>query len=246
MTVRVCGSQLWLWLRLPCRWAGRASKCPYVVPSSRLCVVCAACLGLVSRRRWCAPVSRAPCAADVAVVGVRNPFEVVKQQMQVGLHKNSKQALRNILRVEGIRGLYAGYFSTLVREVPFDALQFVMYEAIKARYRRYKGDEPLVLWENCAIGSCAGAMAAGVTTPLDVVKTRLMTQTGVAASERYTGVVHALRTIYAQEGARALFSGVRQRVAWIGLGGAIFFGSFEELRRVMTPDTASAGADVAY
>ena len=50
--------------------------------------------------------------ADVAVCLVRNPFEVVKQQLQSGMHKNTRDAVLTILRLEGFRGLYAGYFST--------------------------------------------------------------------------------------------------------------------------------------
>lgn len=51
-------------------------------------------------------------AADVAVCAVRNPFEVVKQQMQSGMHNSTRDAVRTILKHEGMRGLYAGYFST--------------------------------------------------------------------------------------------------------------------------------------
>lgn len=87
----------------------------------------------------------------------------------------------------------------------------------------------LVLWENAALGSLAGAIAAACTTPLDVVKTRLMTDTG--SEPRYSGVIHALRTIAREEGPRALLAGIGPRVAWIGFGGAIFIGSFEEFRR---------------
>ena len=46
--------------------------------------------------------------ADVAVVAVRNPFEVIKQQTQAGLHKSSVEAFRYVIRHEGIAGLYAG------------------------------------------------------------------------------------------------------------------------------------------
>jgi hypothetical protein len=40
-------------------------------------------------------------------------------------------------------------------------------------------------------------------------------------------------------GLPALFAGVRPRVLWISLGGAIFIGSFEELRRRLAPHLAS-------
>jgi solute carrier family 25 S-adenosylmethionine transporter 26 len=81
------------------------------------------------------------------------------------------------------------------------------------------------------LGAISGACAAAVTTPLDVAKTRLMTQTLVASELRYTGVLHALTKVYEEGGVRALFAGIKPRVAWISVGGAIFIGSFEEYRR---------------
>lgn len=65
----------------------------------------------------------AAAVADVAVVGVRNPFEVVKQQMQSGMHKSTSDALRTILASDGVAGFYAGYASTVLREIPFDAIR---------------------------------------------------------------------------------------------------------------------------
>jgi solute carrier family 25 S-adenosylmethionine transporter 26 len=75
--------------------------------------------------------------------------------------------------------------------------------------------------------SASAAVAGGVTTPLDVVKTRLMTQSGGA--RRYRGWWDCLRATVAEEGAGALLSGLRPRVLWLGIGGAVFMGSFEAL-----------------
>jgi solute carrier family 25 S-adenosylmethionine transporter 26 len=216
------------------------------------------------------------------VAAVRNPFEVVKQQMQAGLHASTRDAVRTILRVEGWRGFFAGYGSTVAREIPFDAIEFALYEKLKATWKEHKqmraapaadGSAPapvdLVFGENAACGSVAGGVAAAVTTPLDVVKTRLMTQIDVskmqaataqtaregmeamvavthqaqqpaagaalAAHDRYKGWADAMVRIYREEGMAALYSGIRPRVAWISLGGAIFIGSFEELKRRMSP-----------
>lgn len=100
----------------------------------------------------------------------------------------------------------------------------------------------LVLWENCVAGSVAGGLAAAVTTPLDVVKTRLMTQSASDAG-RYKGVVDALRRIAQEEGTAALFSGIGPRVMWIALGGSIFFGAFEELSRRLRGAVAGGGRE---
>ena len=191
----------------------------------------------------------AAALADVAVCAVRNPFEVVKQQMQLGLHANTRAAVSKIVATDGVlRGLYAGYLSTLLREIPFDAIQFALYELLKARYAAAKAGSaaaasrvdvggaaplppPLVLWENAMLGCFAGGVAAAATTPLDVIKTRLMTQTRTAAAERYAGWRDAARRIVREEGVAALFSGIRPRVAWISIGGGIFIGTYEEGKR---------------
>lgn len=170
--------------------------------------------------------------ADTCVCLIRNPFEVVKQQMQLGLHKSTAEAFRTILRVDGARGLSAGFLSTIAREVPFDAVQFVMYEYMKASLMQHQGRD-LELWQNMGLGFVCGGTAAALTTPLDVAKTQLMTQTNTAKSLRYTGVIHALTSIYKEGGMAALFAGVKPRVAWISIGGAIFIGSFEEYTRLL-------------
>lgn len=58
-----------------------------------------------------------------------------------------------------------------------------------------------------------------------------MTQHGVTGESRYLGFRDAFKRIAAEEGPAVLFAGTPQRVAWISLGGAIFFGTFEEARR---------------
>ena len=75
--------------------------------------------------------------------------------------------------------------------------------------------------------SASAALAGGATTPLDVVKTRLMTQSG--GVRRFRGWWDCLRATVAEEGAGALLRGLRPRVLWLGIGGAVFMGSFEAL-----------------
>lgn len=58
-----------------------------------------------------------------------------------------------------------------------------------------------------------------------------MTQHGVSGRSRYLGFRDAFSRVAAEEGVSVLFAGSAQRVAWISLGGAIFFGTFEEARR---------------
>jgi solute carrier family 25 S-adenosylmethionine transporter 26 len=69
---------------------------------------------------------------------VRNPFEVVKQQMQAGMHESAVGAVRSIVKADGFIGLYNGYSSLVMREIPFDMMQFVIYEKLKKIAKREK------------------------------------------------------------------------------------------------------------
>jgi solute carrier family 25 S-adenosylmethionine transporter 26 len=62
------------------------------------------------------------------------PSEVVKQQIQGGMHKSTLSALDSILRTSGVAGLYRGYFGQIMRDIPFRAVQLTSYEAVKAWY----------------------------------------------------------------------------------------------------------------
>ncbi len=120
----------------------------------------------------------------------------------------------------------------MCRDVPFAAIQFSIVEGGKRRWRARSGEEPSAQQVG-ALGSAAAAVAGAATAPLDVVRTRLMTQTG--ATEGYRGFSHAVRRIHAEEGAGAFFRGGGTRIAWLTLGGFIFIGSYEGVKRALAP-----------
>ncbi|KAL8930982.1 MAG: hypothetical protein Q9208_000083 [Pyrenodesmia sp. 3 TL-2023] len=170
----------------------------------------------------------AASAGEVAACAVRVPTEVIKQRAQAAQQPSSMAALRFILArrrdigVPGVwRELYRGWGITIMREVPFTAVQFPLWEGMKAWRRRETGREQVTNVESGLYGSVAGAVAAGLTTPLDVLKTRLM-----LAKER-EAALPLFRRIWREEGPRAFVAGMGPRVMWISAGGAIFLGSYE-------------------
>lgn len=72
-----------------------------------------------------------------------------------------------------------------------------------------------------------------ITTPLDVLKTRLMTQ---GASGRYKNLFDATVTIARTEGLGAFMSGWQPRLIWISLGGFVFFPVLEAAKKYYAPN----------
>ncbi|OVA10614.1 Mitochondrial carrier protein [Macleaya cordata] len=160
---------------------------------------------------------------------VRVPTEVVKQRMQTGQFASAPDAVRLIVRKEGFKGLYAGYSSFLLRDLPFDAIQFCIYEQIRIGYK-LAAKRDLNDPENAIIGAFAGAITGAITTPLDVIKTRLMVQ---GSANQYKGILDCVQTIVREEGPPALLKGIGPRVLWIGIGGSIFFGVLERTKLLL-------------
>ncbi|CAM9948956.1 unnamed protein product [Ectocarpus sp. 6 AP-2014] len=167
----------------------------------------------------------AASVAETMACLVRVPTENVKQKMQAGLHGTATETMNAILKNSGMMGFYTGYLTTVVREIPFSFIQFPIYEGLKAAWAKRRGG-PLEPYEAAGCGSVSGAFAAAVTTPMDVVKTRLMLGTD-KHGETYRGLGDTFRRVYTEEGAAALMSGVTPRVTWIGIGGFVFFGVYE-------------------
>ncbi|GAA5796283.1 mitochondrial carrier domain-containing protein [Helicostylum pulchrum] len=168
----------------------------------------------------------ASCGETVACT-VRVPTEVIKQRMQTKQFTKTSAAVSHVLRTEGILGMYRGFLSTVAREIPFTCIQFPLYEYFKRTYATMKGrpTEPI---EAAFMGSFAGAVAAATTTPLDVCKTRIMLSSKNQNTKHYDGIISTMKRIAAEEGPRALFSGIGPRVMWISIGGSIFLGVYEK------------------
>ncbi|XP_070016474.1 uncharacterized protein [Nicotiana sylvestris] len=185
------------------------------------------------------------------------PCEVIKQRMQVqgtskywasvalkdgscvtqgpnmyGYYSGMFQAGCSIWKEQGPKGLYAGYFSTLVRDVPFAGLMVTFYEALKSmtEYGKLKWFNNLSYHSNGSIeglllGGLAGGLSAYVTTPLDVIKTRLQVQ-GTTLS----GWLDAVQKIWMTEGVRGMFRGSIPRITWYIPASALTFMAVEFLR----------------
>ncbi|KAK9888241.1 hypothetical protein WA026_000506 [Henosepilachna vigintioctopunctata] len=169
-------------------------------------------------------------AGEMVACFIRVPMEVIKQRRQTSI--NMKDTSTNIFlktyKQEGIKGLYRGYGSTVLREIPFSFIQFPLLEFFKSYYRKtFKNNIPLEPFEVATCGALAGSVAAAATTPLDVVKTRIMLADKKLAKTGGIGVRNMFMTVYREKGLKGLFAGFGPRVTWISIGGYIFFGTYD-------------------
>lgn len=78
------------------------------------------------------------------------------------------QAATILYREAGVRGFYSGYFSTLMRNIPSNALKFMLYEEIKHFILYHSNSADLSTEQHLLAGGLAGLLSSFVTTPMDV------------------------------------------------------------------------------
>ncbi|KAI0033747.1 S-adenosylmethionine transporter [Vararia minispora EC-137] len=175
----------------------------------------------------------AASAGEVGACLIRVPTEVVKTRSQTSSYgtaaTSSLSAARLLWKTEGLSGFYRGFGVTVMREIPFTSLQFPLYELFKRRLSLalYDGPGKLHAYQAAVCGSVAGGIAAAATTPLDVLKTRIMLDMRSPTHAAYPSLWARARDIYLKEGVGALFAGVVPRTLWISAGGAVFLGVYE-------------------
>ena len=181
----------------------------------------------------------AASAGETAACLVRVPTEVLKSQMQVNVAGSQtvtstfKMVLAqksNSLNIFG--GLYRGFGSTIMREIPFAFIQFPIYERTKIEWAKYLNKEQVSPIQAAACGSFGGGIAAALTTPLDVIKTRLMLGKDKNGVE-YKNVFDVVKRIKVEEGMITFSNGIQPRVMWISIGGFVFFGAYETFKSIL-------------
>ncbi|BFZ59419.1 Vacuolar protein sorting-associated protein 52 [Saitoella coloradoensis] len=128
---------------------------------------------------------------DLVASTIYVPSEVLKTRLQMqGRYNNphfssgynyrgTLHAIETISRLEGRGALFYGYKATILRDLPFSALQFAFYERFKKAAHDHVGSRDIGMPLETLTGAMAGGLAGMITTPLDVVKTRIQTQIGL-------------------------------------------------------------------
>ncbi|MCJ1342198.1 mitochondrial aspartate-glutamate transporter agc1 [Peltigera leucophlebia] len=146
-----------------------------------------------------------------------NPLEIVKIRLQVQgevaktLDGAPRRSAMWIVKNLGLVGLYKGASACLLRDVPFSAIYFPTYNHLKRDFFGESQNKKLGILQLLTAGAIAGMPAAYLTTPCDVIKTRLQVEARKGET-KYTSLRHCAKTVYQEEGFRAFFKGGPARI----------------------------------
>ncbi|PWN52353.1 putative MRS4-protein of the mitochondrial carrier family [Violaceomyces palustris] len=170
----------------------------------------------------------AGASATIVSDAFMNPFDVIKQRMQMhgSAYRTLAQTASTVYKQEGLRAFYVSYPTTLTMTVPFTAVQFSVYEWAKKVLNPSESYSPMT---HVIAGGFSGAVAAAITNPLDVAKTLLQTR-GSSTDARIrsaSGMVEAFKIINQREGLKGFARGLSPRVLTFMPSNALCWLSYE-------------------
>ncbi|PYI13288.1 mitochondrial carrier [Aspergillus violaceofuscus CBS 115571] len=156
--------------------------------------------------------------------------------------------------------LWSGYTALLGRNLPFTGIQFPIFEFVKGKVVGYRDTNTKAktaagrggdaggsgttspdrnqnsiaerVYVTGIAGSVAGTISSVVTTPIDVVKTRMMLAATETAEEesvkrKRSGAWAVGKEVYGKEGVQGLFRGGALRAFWTAISFGIYLSMYE-------------------
>ncbi|KAG0272035.1 hypothetical protein BGZ95_000092 [Linnemannia exigua] len=201
--------------------------------------------------------------AGVVTATMTNPIWMVKTRMQLQsegnkrIYRNSFHCTMEILRTEGLAGLYKGLSASYLG-VTEGTIQWVVYEHLKTRFaeRRHADQISLALETGSSSSSSSipssssmlvggkrveewvdymGAagiakfIASAITYPHEVLRTRMRQTPARGESVKYTGLRQTFGLILREEGVGALYGGLTAHMMRVVPNAAIMFFCYEAI-----------------
>ncbi|KAL7397124.1 hypothetical protein ABVT39_017258 [Epinephelus coioides] len=192
-------------------------------------------------RPRCTALDSLLCGAFAGAVAktVIAPLDRTKIIFQVSSKRfSAKEAFRLIYCTymkDGVLSLWRGNSATMMRVMPYAAIQFCSHDQYKHLLGSYYGYQGKALppFPRFLAGSLAGTTAAMLTYPLDMVRARM----AVTAREMYSNIMHVFVRISQEEGVRTLYRGFTPTIMGIIPYAGITFFTYETLKKLHAEKT---------
>ncbi|XP_077220043.1 mitochondrial substrate carrier family protein [Tasmannia lanceolata] len=205
-------------------------------------------------------ISDPPSYRSVALGGVGtgalqsiilSPVELVKIRLQLQHHRTNPEGpvslAKTIIRKEGIRGMYRGLLTTVLRDAPSHGVYFWTYEYTREWLHpgcRKSGQESLRTM--LVAGGLAGVASWVCCYPLDVVKSRLQAQSQSKLDQtppKYRGIIDCFRKSVQEEGYAVLWRGLGTAVARAFVVNGAIFSAYEIALRCLPNNNHNEGTE---
>eukprot|EP00252_Welwitschia_mirabilis_P004628 TRINITY_DN14934_c1_g1_i1.p1 TRINITY_DN14934_c1_g1~~TRINITY_DN14934_c1_g1_i1.p1 ORF type:complete len:321 (+),score=59.63 TRINITY_DN14934_c1_g1_i1:408-1370(+) len=179
------------------------------------------------------------------------PISVVKTRLQVTARNienpTAVSIFKNILKADGVLGLYRGFGTVIVGAVPgrvifLTALETTKAISLKIMEKTSLPEATQVALANGFAGMISSIAAQSVFVPLDVISQRLMVQ-GMTYTAKYNGGLDAAKRILKTDGVRGLYRGFGMSVVTYSPSSAVWWASYGTSQRLIWRSIGYKGED---
>jgi len=136
---------------------------------------------------------------------------------------------QTIIKEEGFKGLYKGVQSPIIGMAALNSVLFLSYGQSKS-WMQKDADDPLTIKQLFVCGTIVGFTVAFVEGPVDFFKSQLQVQYG-SGTPKYSGFLDCARQIVKSRGIRGVYQGLSATLLRDIPANAMYFGSYEVVRR---------------
>lgn len=157
------------------------------------------------------------------------PLDLVLTRLTVSPHiyKNFFQSVGQIVKDDGILGLWQGLAPTITGAIVYEGSQYFVSGGFKQFYSQKEGR--VAAWRNLLIGACAGAISQTIAFPFDVMRRRLMC-VDQQGNKRYSSWPACFKSIVKDEGPFGFFKGAHVNLVKVIPYAAIQYTLNEEIK----------------
>jgi len=187
--------------------------------------------------------------AGATSAAITTPTDVLKVRMQAQTGRANHElglaaCFLDIYRNEGVKGLWRGVGPTAQRAGVVVGVELPVYDCTKYYLLPYLSDG---VYNHFVSSMAAGLATAAASTPIDVIKTRMMNQRNLkphaatasgaspasgAVYELYSSSMDCLMKTLRHEGPSALYKGFIPNWVRLGPWNVVFFLTYEQLKKL--------------
>ena len=147
-----------------------------------------------------------------------------------------------IFRSEGMRGLYRGFSAAALREATYSSLRFGLYEPLKVMMDTSDGKEELAVWKKVTAGLVAGAGAAAIASPCDLIMIQM------AASKQFPppSMYQVASQVIAKDGIAGLYKGIGTTVTRAAVLGATKMATYDVVKTELRKNGWAEGPGLVF
>ncbi len=161
------------------------------------------------------------CTEAVLVV---TPQETIKTKL-IENNDSFRRGVTNIIKKNGIRGLYNGLIPTIMKQSTNQGIRFMSYNIYKNNIINIDTNKNITTIQALLGGMFSGTISTICNNPIDMIKTRLQG----SQSYKYNGTIDCIKNVIKNEGIMSFYKGLGARLMRVIPGQGIIFASYEKI-----------------